>query len=369
MSGSSIAEHKAEFLKPSQLFLETMKGDYYNPVFLGFSFTDKHVRLAISDDCNANTYWDAYKFGPSRSELPRNDDLLNRLVDILQCLKDDTVEKYHLLGVVVVDNSVVMKLDIHDLMDNLCKKGNFGILKYTCWKDNIATDNPTFVCNRFGSLFWGVTFPVERSELRKHQEVMSAEQMLQGFLDFFDTIYYMDKDEEMVDEDRVREDKDEVREDKGLEMEDSERKMIKYQKSLQFFQEIMKRDSYIPVFLGLSFTDVFAVVALSDPCLNAHTFGRIPKGKDLLDNLVGIIRFLQNDHVQKLVGIIVAGDSVNPTFVSIRFGSLFGGVTFPVERSELRKHQEVISAEQMLQRFLDFSRALYIDKDEKVEDS
>ncbi|TXG68243.1 hypothetical protein EZV62_003178 [Acer yangbiense] len=165
----SRAEDKAEYLKPSQLFRETMKGDYYNPVFLGFSFTDKHVRLAISDDCNANTYFDAYtRFGPSRSGFPRDDTLLEKLVDVVQWLQNDPVEKYELMGLIVDDNNSV---------------------------------NPTFICNQFGSLFWGITFPVERSELQKRLEVLSAEHMLQ----------------EMVDEDKEREDKD-------LEMKDSERK-------------------------------------------------------------------------------------------------------------------------------------------------
>ncbi|KAK3220586.1 hypothetical protein Dsin_014556 [Dipteronia sinensis] len=124
---SGRAEHKTMYLKPSQLFQETMKRGYYRRVFLGFSFTDEYARVAINryPSCRAS----------SNGEFPRDKTLLDNLVDVVQSLQ---VEECWLLGIIVEDNNSVK--DIHNLMDDLCNKGALKCLKYTCWKHDIESE-------------------------------------------------------------------------------------------------------------------------------------------------------------------------------------------------------------------------------------
>ncbi|KAK0598097.1 hypothetical protein LWI29_031607 [Acer saccharum] len=148
----SRSDHKMiEYLNPSQLFLESMTRDYYNPVFLAFSFRDGHASVAIAKDF--------LRFAHPHSKLPRDETLFDRLLNIIHSVQNDPVEEYELLGIVVgyinpVDN-------IHNLMANLCKRGNFESLKYTCWKDDIASK--TFL-EFFGSLYMDEFEEIEETE-------------------------------------------------------------------------------------------------------------------------------------------------------------------------------------------------------------
>ncbi|KAK4838072.1 hypothetical protein QYF36_010756 [Acer negundo] len=193
----SRAEHRIEYLKPSQLFREIMKRDYYhNPAFIGLSFTE--------------------------DEFPRDETLLENLVDAVQGIR---VEEYDLIGLIIADkNSVV---------------------------------NSSFGRAPFGFLFWKKTIYSGRHE---RSEVLYAEKMLQ------ETI------------------------------------VSNYDNPV------------LPMILGLSFTDVAAVVGLSFYYLNAHPYRVIRRDKTLLDKLVEVVQ--------------------------------------SIEKSSS---------------FLDFFRALHIDKDEEIE--
>ncbi|KAI9161774.1 hypothetical protein LWI28_020556 [Acer negundo] len=126
----SRAEHKTEYLKPLQLFRETMKRTYYMPsaVFLALSFSDEYVSVGYSD----YSYLTADLFGV----FPRDETLLDKLVEVVQRLKKD--HEWDLEGIIVSNNnSVVPPVNIHNLMEVLCKRENIDSLKYTCWKDDI----------------------------------------------------------------------------------------------------------------------------------------------------------------------------------------------------------------------------------------
>ncbi|KAK0586111.1 hypothetical protein LWI29_001100 [Acer saccharum] len=208
----SRAEHKTiEYLNPLQLFRESMKRDYYNPVFLAFSFRDKYASVAITEDflCHALPH----------SKLPRDETLFDRLLNIIHSIQNDPVEEYELLGIVVGYINPVE--NIHNLMANLCKRGNFESLKYTCWKDDITSANSAWDRSPFWSFFWQrIKFPKKYS---KRQELFVAEKMLQTFLEFFGSLYMdefeeiedeFEEIEEIEDEFEEREDEDDEREDK-----------------------------------------------------------------------------------------------------------------------------------------------------------
>ncbi|KAK0579738.1 hypothetical protein LWI29_030749 [Acer saccharum] len=86
-----------------------------------------------------------YKSLPWKSEFPTDETLLDKLVGEAQ----KCVDKFELRGIIVEHNNSHNNSveNIHDLMDNICKKGNFKSLKYTCWKDDIATDRFTYLFN------------------------------------------------------------------------------------------------------------------------------------------------------------------------------------------------------------------------------
>ncbi|KAK0595661.1 hypothetical protein LWI29_008830 [Acer saccharum] len=212
----SRAEHKTiEYLNPLQLFRESMKRDYYNPVFLAFSFRDKYASVAITEDflCHALPH----------SKLPRDETLFDRLLNIIHSIQNDPVEEYELLGIVVGYINPVE--NIHNLMANLCKRGNFESLKYTCWKDDITSANSAWDRSPFWSFFWRrIKFPKEYSELHKRsEEFFFAVKMLQTFLEFFGSLYMdefeeiedeFEEIEEIEDEFEEKEDEDDEREDK-----------------------------------------------------------------------------------------------------------------------------------------------------------
>ncbi|KAK2652618.1 hypothetical protein Ddye_012474 [Dipteronia dyeriana] len=103
-----------KYLKLLQFFRETTESDYYmpmKPVFLGLSFTAVDAVVAFSD-----CYLNAHIYRVFR----RDKTFLDKLVDVVQSLQN-------------------YPKDIHNLMDDLCKKGNFNNLKYTCWKDGIGS--------------------------------------------------------------------------------------------------------------------------------------------------------------------------------------------------------------------------------------
>ncbi|KAK3224341.1 hypothetical protein Dsin_011366 [Dipteronia sinensis] len=191
-----------EYLNPLQLFRQSQKRTYYMPVavFLGLSFRDKSASVAISD----KGYNISYMYG-----VHRRDKLMDKLVDVVQSLKKDC--GYDLEGIIVADNSsVVPPVNIHNLMEDLCKKLNFQSLKYTCWKDNITPWSPELKCSRFGYSFCGSTLPlgcsIEKAlpELQKRLERNSAQPMLQAFLHVFNTLH-MERDEESMGRFKERE--------------------------------------------------------------------------------------------------------------------------------------------------------------------
>ncbi|TXG68745.1 hypothetical protein EZV62_003680 [Acer yangbiense] len=107
------SDRKTEYLKPLQLFRENMKRTYYMPsaVFLALSFRDEYC-------------------------IPRDETLLDKLVEVVQSLKKD--REWDLEGIIVSNNnSVAPPVNIHNLMEVLCKRGNIESLKYTYWKDDI----------------------------------------------------------------------------------------------------------------------------------------------------------------------------------------------------------------------------------------
>ncbi|KAK4838703.1 hypothetical protein QYF36_015781 [Acer negundo] len=85
----SRAEHKTEYLKPLQLFRETMKRTYYMPsaVFLALSFRDEYVSVGYSD----YSYLTADLFGV----FPRDETLLDKL-------------EWDLEGIIVSNNNSVV---------------------------------------------------------------------------------------------------------------------------------------------------------------------------------------------------------------------------------------------------------------------
>ncbi|TXG64333.1 hypothetical protein EZV62_011327 [Acer yangbiense] len=110
-----------KYMKPLQLFGETMKRTYYMPsaVFLGLNFTDEYASVAMSDDC--------YFLATLCGIFPRDETLLDKLGCELE-------------GIIVGgNNSVTPPVNIHNFMDDLCKKGKFESLKYTCWNDNMQS--------------------------------------------------------------------------------------------------------------------------------------------------------------------------------------------------------------------------------------
>ncbi|KAK0586050.1 hypothetical protein LWI29_000137 [Acer saccharum] len=201
------AEHQIQYLKPSQLFREVMKRDFYHyPAFIGLSFTEEYVRVAISDKL----------FAWIHGEFPRDDTILDMLVDAVQSIR-----------------------------------------------------NSSFCLAPSGSLFWRKAIYSER---REGLLLFSAEHMLQSFLDCFWALY-MDEYQEWEDKDEEREYKELKMEDKDLEMVDSKRKMIEYMKPLQFFWETIVSNydnPVLPMILGLSFTDVNVVVGCSSYYMDAY---------------------------------------------------------------------------------------------------
>ncbi|KAK1575425.1 hypothetical protein Q3G72_005404 [Acer saccharum] len=354
------AEHqieylKPEYLRPSQLFLETLKRkrDYENPVFLGFSFSKDYAIVTIS-------YYTISRTSIYR-EFERDTTLLDKLIEVVQEVIDDP--DYGLLGIVIEDNNSFK--DVHNLMDNLCKKGNFESLKYTCWKHDIESENSAWDRSALGSLFCRETFYYEHERL----EVISAENMLLSFVDFCHALY--------EDEDLEREDKDE-REDRDLEREDSKIK-IEYLKPSQFFRETMKRDYQNPVFLGFSFSTEYAIVTISNyPISRARIYREFPIDTTFLGNLTDVVRSVKND-VEKydLVGIIIDNNNsvkdIHNLMDNLCKKGNFKSLKYTCWKNDIVSKNSIsdslfFSAELMLQRFQDVFRALCIDKDEESKD-
>ncbi|TXG68230.1 hypothetical protein EZV62_003165 [Acer yangbiense] len=370
------AEHQIEYLKPSQLFHETLKRkrDYENPVFLGFSFSKDYAIVTISYYTISRT--------SIYSEFERDTTLLDKLAEVVRKVKDDP--NYGLLGIVIEDNN---SIDIHNLMDNLCKKGNFESLKYTCWKHDIESENSAWDRSALGSLFCRETFYYEHERL----EVISAENMLLSFVDFCHALYE-DEDLEREDKDLEMEDKDE-REDRDLEREDSKRK-IEYLKPSQFFRETTKRDYQNPVFLGFSFSTEYAIVTISNyPISRARIYREFPIDTTFLGNLTDVVRSVKND-VEKydLVGIIIDNNKsvdIHNLMDNLCKKGNFKSLKYTCWKNDIGSKNSIydslyFSAELMLQKrgasitinfdiervgaFLDAFNILQREKDEEMED-
>ncbi|TXG68249.1 hypothetical protein EZV62_003184 [Acer yangbiense] len=298
----SRAEHKMiEYLNPLQLFRESMKRDYYNPVFLAFSFRDEYASVAIAKDflCHADPH----------SKLPRDETLFDRLLNIIHSVQNDP---------------------------------------------NSAWDR-----SPFWSFFWQqIKFPKEYSELHKRLELFVAVKMLQNFVT-------IDLGEKVVEtffgvlekalKDRFT----------GPFVEGSSGsagkffggcacqffgggfvsgrlvnvEMIEYLNPLQLFRESMKRDYYNPVFLAFSFRDEYASVAIAKDFLcHADPHSKLPRDETLFDRLLNIIHSVQNDP--------------NSAWDRSPFWSFFWQqIKFPKEYSELHKRLELFVAVKMLQAF------------------
>ncbi|KAK0598595.1 hypothetical protein LWI29_036149 [Acer saccharum] len=224
----SRAEHTIEYLKPSQLFRETMKrGCYHNPAFLGFSFTDEYVRVAISDDCYA---W-------IHSEFPRDKTHLDKLVEVVQGIQ-----------------------------------------------------NSSFGRAPFGFLFWRKTIYSELHERLEVFSAQNMLQNFIDFfcaLYMDEDEELEDKDEEMEDsKTKVHEDIDLEMEDSETQMIKYLKPLQFYQEAIVRDYDI----PVLPGILGLSFTDKEATVGYSIDYCNAQLCGIFRRDETLLDTLVEVFQ-------------------------------------------------------------------------------
>ncbi|KAK0601768.1 hypothetical protein LWI29_027256 [Acer saccharum] len=166
-----------KYLKPLQLFQESrMRGT----VFLGLNFTDKFVSLSISD--RFKSY--ATEFGA----FPRDERILDNLVDKVQeCVSDE----YNTLEGIIIATKlypVGPLVNIHTLMEDLCKKGKFESLKYTCWKDNTASRRTDVECNLDFDMLDDASRSLGGRGGGDLLDMLSAKRMLQTSLDVLNTL-------------------------------------------------------------------------------------------------------------------------------------------------------------------------------------
>ncbi|KAK2660706.1 hypothetical protein Ddye_007239 [Dipteronia dyeriana] len=166
----------AKYLKPLKMFEEGLKTQYEGTIFLGLNFGNKFASMAISDEC--------YTYALAFCNRLRDEKMLDNLVlEVQYCVKEIGLE-----GIIIANNyPVASPVNIHNFMDDLCKKGKFESLKYTCWKDNLTSKAIEDYCEQYRFLFRGMTFPMPLSQ-EDLIDASSAAHMLQTNLDFCNTL-------------------------------------------------------------------------------------------------------------------------------------------------------------------------------------
>ncbi|KAK1551432.1 hypothetical protein Q3G72_035463 [Acer saccharum] len=155
-----------KYLKPLTLFKESLKN--YSVLF-GLSVCDKHVGLAISTEFKTGAY-------PYLAH-PRDENFLDTLVNRIEThISEDSGNLGCLDGIIVGKNPV-------GLIDEMCKTGKFKDLKYTYWEDNIASMRAEHKSKALMDIFarHGPPPPVD---------MFSSNYMLQGYLDFCNTLLH-----------------------------------------------------------------------------------------------------------------------------------------------------------------------------------
>ncbi|KAK3220259.1 hypothetical protein Dsin_014229 [Dipteronia sinensis] len=216
--------------------------DYLNPLQLfrqSLCFTDESASMAMSDSC----YFNARIYGI----YPRDgvQSLLDNLVDEVQNLKKDF--DYDLEGIIVADNSsVTPPVNIHNLMEDLCKKLNFQSLKYTCWKDNITPWVLQERVEEFSAqhmLQASLLFPcanvqyltiLDRESMGRDKEAVGRdkeregkEEEMEGWQAFLNVLKNIERDRECMGRDNESAGRDKEREGKVQEREYSKRKVTR----------------------------------------------------------------------------------------------------------------------------------------------
>ncbi|KAK4849780.1 hypothetical protein QYF36_000730 [Acer negundo] len=133
--------------------------------------------------------------------------------------------------------------------------------------------------------------------------------------------------------------------------------MVEFLNPLHLFRQSKKRTYYIPsaVFLGLSFRDEYASVAISDKVYyTAHTYGVYPRDETFKDKLVDVVQSLKKDRGYDLEGIIVANNN-----------SVVPRCSVEKVIPELQECLERTSAQPMLQAFLHVFITLHTERDKE----
>ncbi|KAK1582853.1 hypothetical protein Q3G72_018887 [Acer saccharum] len=122
------------------------------------------------------------------SAFPRDERILDNLVDKVQeCVSDE----YNTLEGIIIATKlypVGPPVNIHTLMEDLCKKGKFESLKYTCWKDNTASRRTDVECNLDFDMLDDASRSLGGRGGGDLLDMISAKRMLQTSLDVLNTL-------------------------------------------------------------------------------------------------------------------------------------------------------------------------------------
>ncbi|TXG57595.1 hypothetical protein EZV62_015424 [Acer yangbiense] len=151
-----------KYLKPLQFYQESLKRIFVTPptVFLGLNVSDQFVSVATSD--SKKLYACEVGF------CMRDERILDKLVNEVQN-RDPPV-------------------DVHTLINDICKKGKFENLKYTYWKDNTTSERADFGCNELIHQLHDLERAIGIPPPGPPFDMVSARHMLQASLDVFNTL-------------------------------------------------------------------------------------------------------------------------------------------------------------------------------------